>query len=76
VGEKADLKGRPVSKRELDALMERLESLEALLKSRVPSPVENEAAVPAEKSSDEADGSVRRLAGLEKRLRQGTPFGS
>jgi putative secretion ATPase (PEP-CTERM system associated) len=76
VGEKADLKGRPVSKREFDTLMERLESLEALLKSRVPLPVENEAAVPAEKSSDEADGSIRRLAGLEKRLRQGTPFGS
>jgi hypothetical protein len=80
-GEKADitpLNGRPVSKREFDALMERLESLEALLRSRAPSPVENEAAVPAEKSpsADEADGSHRRVAGLEKRLRQGAPFGS
>jgi putative secretion ATPase (PEP-CTERM system associated) len=78
VGEKADLNGRPVSKREFDVLMERLESLETLLRSRVPSPAGNEAAVPAEKSpsADEGDGSVRRVAGLEKRLLQGTPFGS
>jgi hypothetical protein len=56
--------------------MERLESLETLLRSRVPSPAENKAAAEKSPSADEGDGSVRRVAGLEKRLRQGTPFGS
>ena len=81
VGEKADaapLNGRPLSKREFNALMERLESLEALLSARVHAPAGNAAAVPPEKSpsADEVDGAVRRVASLEKRLRQGTPSGS
>jgi hypothetical protein len=58
--------------------MERLESLEALLSARVHAPAGNGAAVPPEKSpsADEVDGAVRRVASLEKRLRQGTPSGS
>jgi putative secretion ATPase (PEP-CTERM system associated) len=80
VAEKADaepLNGRPISKREFNALIERLESLEALLSPGARSPAEN-AAVPGEKrpSAEEVDGAVRRVASLEKRLRQGTPSGS
>jgi hypothetical protein len=76
--EAAPLNGRPVSKREFNALMQRLESLEALLGPRAHPPAENDAAVPAEKSpgTEEVDGAVRRVASLEKRLRQGTPSGS
>jgi hypothetical protein len=79
--EKADaapLNGRSVSKREFHALMERLESLEALLSPGPHSPAGNDLAIPAEKrpGAEEVDGAVRRVASLEKRLRQGTPFGS
>jgi hypothetical protein len=74
----APLNGRPISQREFNALMERLDSLEALLSPRAHSPAENETAAPAEKrpSAEEVDGAVRRVASLEKRLRQGTPSGS
>ncbi len=90
-GESADaapLNGRPVSKREFNALMERLNSLEALLSSALHSPAShslashspdeaNTAALHQERPSpEEVDGAVGRVASLEKRLRQGTPSGS
>ena len=79
--EKADAalpNGRPVSKREFNALMERLDSLEALLGSASSSSAAATTAVPHQERPDpgQLDGVVRRVASLEKRLRQGTSSGS
>ena len=73
---------RLVSKREFSALMERLDSLKALLSrashSPAPhSPDKNGTAAPHQERprSEEGDDAPRRVASLEQRLRQGTPSG-